>query len=321
MYSAMYFVPSVHQTTAWIPLNNQNTTNIDDVMVKTSSKTLMQQSIVTLTPTVHTTSKPAGNSVLTFWIMLSLLIVFQLFTGQFFTIIDAATQKLVKQHGAEFGRQRLWGGVAWGIWSPIAGLAIDSYQSTSTLRNQYTPIFIMFGALSLLCIIPTFLIKLPSHEQPQSISRNILSVLLQPIFLMFLLAIFICGTMLGILNTFLFIFLQDELDSPHYLMGLTLTVTCISEVPVMFFAKKMISLLGYMKSMNLVLITWGLRSFLYSILQSAFWVLPIELLHGITFGLFYTAFTEFVNWISPEGVQTSVQAFSTGIFMGVGKWV
>ncbi|XP_072019015.1 major facilitator superfamily domain-containing protein 6-A-like [Amphiura filiformis] len=311
-YSAMYFLPHVEQI-PWTPII-ENTTN------HALMRPIITPSLDSVKPTteIHTTPYPKINFIITFWVMLTLKIIERSFKGPFYTIMDSSTQKLVQEHGGEFGRQRLWGAVAWGIWSPIAGLTIDSFKPTATLSNKYTPIFIMLVTFLLLCIIPVLMIKLPVHERPQSMSRHMFSLFLKPLFLMFLITTFVCGMILGIISAYLFIFLQDELNSPHYLMGLTLTLTCVAEVPVMFYAKKIIALLGYVNAMNLVLFTWGLRCFLYSTLQSAFWVLPVELLHGITFGLYYPAYTSFINWISPDGMQTSVQALCNGIYMGLG---
>ncbi|XP_072019014.1 major facilitator superfamily domain-containing protein 6-A-like [Amphiura filiformis] len=315
VYSAMYFVPHVEQI-PWTPII-ENTTNqhITNHVLVTPMNT--PHGVIPTTE-IHTTPNPKINLVITFWVILMLSIIGPSFSRPFFTVMDSSTQKLVQEHGGEFGRQRLWGAIAWGIWSPVAGLAIDSFQPTTILSNKYTPIFIMQATFALLCIIPVLMIKLPAHERPQSMSRQIFSLFSQPLFLMFVITTFVCGATLGIISTYLFIFLQDDLNSPHYLMGLTLTLTCMAEVPVMFYAKKIIALLGYANAMNLVLFTWGLRCFLYSTLQSAFWVLPVELLHGITFGLYNPAYTSFINWISPDGMQTSVQALCNGIWIGLG---
>ena len=325
-YSSFYFIPRIKQTNdtlPWTPLENiSEGIFVESQRYSTSSyhrALTINQSLHTRT--CYTTPKAKIDSTTTFWIVLMIAFVARTFAIPFNNIMDASSQKLAKQHNAQFGRQRLWGGVAWGIWSPIAGLAIDAFHPTPLLSNQYTLIFIMFIVLMLLTIPSVLMIILPPHERPQSVSRNVCSIFLNPLLVMFLMCCLVCGIVFGIISTYLFIFLEDQLDGPHYLMGLTLTLTCIAEVPVMFYAKRLLDLLGHINVMNLVVITWGLRSFLYSTLQSPYWVLPIELLHGITFGLFFPALTSFVNWVSPEGTQTTVQALCMGAYTGLGKFL
>lgn len=70
--------------------------------------------------------------------------------------------------------------------------------------------------------------------------------------------------------------------------------------------------------MSLVLFAFGVRFILYSFLTNAWWVLPIEILQGITYGMFYPTMTSYANVVSLPGTETTVQVntyhnISTGI--------
>lgn len=60
------------------------------------------------------------------------------------------------------------------------------------------------------------------------------------------------------------------------------------EVPFFFLSGKLLKAIGHIQAMNLVLIGFSLRLFLYSLLTNPWYALPIELLNGITFGVFYS---------------------------------
>ncbi|KAK9832540.1 hypothetical protein WJX81_007525 [Elliptochloris bilobata] len=120
--------------------------------------------------------------------------------------------------------------------------------------------------------------------------------------------------------TFLFLFL-DELGGSELLMGLTITITCIAEVPVFFFTGWLLEAVGVKVVLHGVLAVYILRLGYYSILEhlvTPWAVLPIELLHGVTFGLAWAAGTINCSRISPPGLETTTQAIFQGLFSGVG---
>lgn len=59
--------------------------------------------------------------------------------------------------------------------------------------------------------------------------------------------------------------------------------------------------------MSLVLLTFGVRFLLYSVLKNPWLVLPIELMNGITFGIFYATMASYANIISPPGTEATIQ--------------
>lgn len=59
--------------------------------------------------------------------------------------------------------------------------------------------------------------------------------------------------------------------------------------------------------MSLVLFTFGVRFLLYSVLKNPWLVLPIELMNGITFGIFYATMASYANIISPPGTEATIQ--------------
>lgn len=71
--------------------------------------------------------------------------------------------------------------------------------------------------------------------------------------------------------------------------------------------------------MTIVLFGYALRFFLYSILTEPWWILPIETLHGITFGMFYATMTTYAKSISPPGAECTVQGLASAMFEGAGN--
>lgn len=79
------------------------------------------------------------------------------------------------------------------------------------------------------------------------------------------------------------------------------------ELPFFFISGWFINKFGHNNCMTLVLFTFGIRLFLYSVLSNPWWVLPIELMQGITFGIFYTAMATYANIVAPHGTSATLQ--------------
>lgn len=103
------------------------------------------------------------------------------------------------------------------------------------------------------------------------------------------------------------------------LMGISLAVTCVSETIVFYFAERIKSTLGTWGCLNLIFLAFILRLAAYSALPRVptLWlVLPVELLHGFTFGLAWSVGTGYFAAIAPKGTEATFQSFFQGAYFG-----
>lgn len=97
-------------------------------------------------------------------------------------------------------------------------------------------------------------------------------------------------------------------QSMKTLQGFVLAVQCFcGELPFFFFSGWILKKIGHINAMNLILLGFGVRFILYSILVDPWYVLPIELLNGITFGLFYATMTSYASIVAPSGTESTIQ--------------
>ena len=71
--------------------------------------------------------------------------------------------------------------------------------------------------------------------------------------------------------------------------------------------------------MSLVIGMFGLRFILYSVVSNPWFFLPIELLNGFTFGIFYAVMTSYASIVAPPGGQATVQGIVGAAFEGLGE--
>ena len=94
-------------------------------------------------------------------------------------------------------------------------------------------------------------------------------------------------------------------------MGLTITFTCLSEIPVFACTGWLLRTFGVDPVLHIVLGVFILRFLLYTWLpawHNPWLVLPVELLHGITFACAWAAGTVNCARIAPRGLKATTQA-------------
>ena len=169
--------------------------------------------------------------------------------------------------------------------------------------------------------LPQSNVSIPHHHiDDGSFSQKLLLVLSSTEIRIFLLTSTVMGFGYGCIEGYLFLLLRS-LGANDLLLGLTMTIACLAEVPIFLIQGPMIRKLGCAALLDLCCATYVLRMFFYAalpFLSTPFFVLPIELLHGMTFALGWGAGTEMVKRLSPPGLETTVQGLFHSAYYGLG---
>lgn len=85
-------------------------------------------------------------------------------------------------------------------------------------------------------------------------------------------------------------------------------IQCLGgELPFFFLSGWILKRIGHVHCMSIVLLGIGVRYTLYSFLLNPWWVLPIELMNGVTFGLFYATMASYASIVAPPGTEATIQ--------------
>jgi PPP family 3-phenylpropionic acid transporter len=257
-----------------------------------------------------------SGSVLAIWAVKSFLglipviVLYAFFLAPIFPLIDRSVLNVLGKNRDQYGKQRLWGAVGWGIMGPIAGLLIEQ----GGLRWAfYGCFFVSLGLLVILKATPIQQIRIKTH-----FTKTLKGLYSNSDIILFFFIMVIGGLGLSMIHNYLFIYL-DGLGTDSVLKGWALTIATISELTVMFFSDK---LLRKWKAKWLVassLLVLALRLVLYALVKSPELALLVQLLHGPTFGLIWVAGVSYVSEITPSGLGNTVQGFFSGIVMGLGS--
>jgi len=170
--------------------------------------------------------------------------------------------------------------------------------------------------------------RIISSVKPPSSVSDICHQLCRPRVLVFNLWCVTAGVLTAAIWTFLPWYLTDLATPPcgsapfHWitlLIGLDMAIQCfVGEVPMFFVSGFILHKLGHIHTMTLVLAAFGARLLLYSVITSPWLALPIEILNGITFGIFYATMTSYAYVIAPAGFGSTMQGIVGAAFEGLG---
>jgi PPP family 3-phenylpropionic acid transporter len=220
------------------------------------------------------------------------------FSSPIVALVDSSVLVLLGSHKELYGRQRLWGAIGWGLAGPLVG------QLTQRMGlNWGFYVYVLFGLVALVSawVLPN---SRPANHAP--VWRGIKELFRQPAWVIFLVAMFL-SSIGGSSTGYLFLHLQDH-GGTQSLMGIVLTVGSFSEIIVFFLAGSWLRRWGARRMLILALAASSLRLFLYSLLRTAAWVLPIQLSHGLAFSLLMTAGVTYADSLAPTGFGTTAQS-------------
>ncbi len=266
-------------------------------------------------------SEDSGSLLLTFGLCICLVLVGTVFQSITIPFIDALCFGILAEKGrGDYGKQRMWGAVGWGIFAFISGLAVDKYnQNLNSDRTHYDPIFYMyisFAALTFLCTVFT---TFPPHKAAERLGKSLWLVLKKAYVIAYFILVGIMGIGFGISGAFLFLFM-DELNSTYLIMGLSMTITTLTEIPCFFISGPIIRRIGHNGTFCLTCVAYFFRFLGYSFAPNAWVVLPFQVFHGVTFGLFWAAATSYATLIAPQGMIATLQTMCSGIYFGIGEY-
>lgn len=104
-------------------------------------------------------------------------------------------------------------------------------------------------------------------------------------------------------------------------MSVSVTLTCVAEVPVFHFSGFLLQKLGFAGAIDLVLAAFVVRLTAYATMAAwpTLWlVLAVEPLHGLTYGLAWAAGAAFAKKAAPPGLAATMQSAFHNSYFGLG---
>ena len=234
-------------------------------------------------------------------------------------LFEGAVVVIIKEHGGDYGLQKLFGTAGAVIFGPLAGKVIDLASSASASQEEdYTGIFILYFILRLMASV--FILKLTLDFKPpaKKVFKDLSKVLLRVQVLIYLFAFMVAGLLWGFLETFLFWYMED-LGATKFLMGISLAVGTLAGVPLTIFSRLLIRKLGHHVIVVTALSLYSLRMLGYSLIHLPELSLLFELVKPACTTLLLISAMNFVKDVSPMTTTASMEGIFGSLYFGVGR--
>jgi len=228
------------------------------------------------------------------------------------SLLDQVAMEMLDRIGGDYGKQRLYGAVGYGIGGYMAGV-IAAQWGIKWCFNLVVAISV-FSLFILIYQIPAT----PRTDTKGEFLKTLMSILRQHDVLVLFILVFFIGVLFQAIDSFLFLFLFNMSNNNTALVGIVIFVETTSELPLFFYANKIIERYGTPKVVFLGILAYALRFTVYILIKNPWWVFPIETMHGITFGLVWAAFTNYVYHSAPAGTEGTMIGLLAAVQKGAG---
>ncbi len=226
------------------------------------------------------------------------------------SLADNATMAMLGDEKDMYGRVRLGGTLGYALAAPVAGECVQRFGLQSAFWG-YTALFL------LALLASQRFVRGHTHTAPAGARPASRAWMLRPAWLLFLLGALGAGVALAFSNSYFFPYMK-ELGAPETLMGLSLTIGTIGEVPVLFFGHHLLRRLKAYPLFIIALLITGGRLLLLAAATAPWQALLIQLLNGLTFPPIWLAGVAYADENAPAGLGATAQGIFGAVVFGVG---
>lgn len=248
-----------------------------------------------------------------YWSIAFLLSGFYMFFAAIMPLTDSMTYRISENSQISFGAVRLFGSLGFAIMSAFLGFFLMRYGS-SVLSN----LFVVTGILSMLSL---FLIKeengsgLSSERSPVKIS-DFFQLMRNPTVLLFFAMVFLVSLPHRINDSFLSLYIK-EVGGNDSLAGLAWFIAALFEALVFSFSQRWMKSGKENQLIVFAILVYAMRWGLNSFIHNPYLIVGLQILHSLTFAIFYlTMLQQFTKRI-PSHLRASAQTALLAIFFGV----
>ncbi|MDX1907336.1 MAG: MFS transporter [Bacteroidia bacterium] len=248
-----------------------------------------------------------------FGMLLLLTLAMALFYNTLQPLLDTLALRWVEQHpDFSYGSLRLAGAAGWAFTGIIVGWYIDALNTTVIFA--FAAGTMALTALVALSLAPDNLSPRHQHDSSWAYLREVLTRRE-----LLLILLFVCLVSAGATTIWNFysLYLKDNGASAS-LVGLGLSLQGLCELPFFYFSARIITRLGLKHTLLLTTSATALRLFLYYLIRVPEAALAIELLHGLSWSLFWVACVGYVNQLVPEHWRATGQSLLYAAYLGAG---
>jgi PPP family 3-phenylpropionic acid transporter len=239
-------------------------------------------------------------------------LVMSLFYNTLQPLLDSLSLKLAQtNHDFSYGSIRIAGGLGWAFTGTVVGHYIDAISTTV--------IFAFSAASMLLTFVVTLWIKTDNSnliQAPPSL-KQIRYIFKEKALIILLTCVFLVSVGATTIWNFYSIYMKEN-GASSTLVGYGLSFQGLCELPLFYFSARIIQKLGIKTTLIVTILATAFRMLLYSAIKDPVMALFIELLHGISWSLFWVVCVEYVDRLVKEEWRATGQSLLYAAYFGIG---
>lgn len=244
-----------------------------------------------------------------FYFIFFIMSLFTFFQSPINYITDAITLEYLETTRWKFGPIRMAGTVGFALVSILVG---------ALAKIDINNIFIVYVIGMVLSFLVT--LKIP-RVKGHSVSKSRVQVwrLFKNRDLVMLLAMgLVFNITYGFLASFSPVYYKS-MGANNSLIGIVMFISAMSEIPFLLFADKILDRLGVKIVLLLSSGVMAVRMLLLYMTHNVYLILPISLLHGLTFIVFVYSLATYINKEVPKELKATGQTINGFIGIGVAR--
>lgn len=104
-------------------------------------------------------------------------------------------------------------------------------------------------------------------------------------------------------------------------MGFVFCMICVTEVSIMFYLGYLIKWIGYYGVLYFIFVCYIVRYLLYFFIFNVWYVLVIEFIYGVIFGVMWVVIIFYGGMILFDGLRAIVMGLVFVIYFGFGRFI
>jgi PPP family 3-phenylpropionic acid transporter len=248
--------------------------------------------------------------------LFTITVCMSLFYNSLQPLLDSFSLKLAQDDpGFSYGRLRIAGAAGWAFTGILVGYFIDTINTTI--------IFVFSASSLLLTFLFSFSLKVDKEKiiVPGSNSfKNIKQVFGNKILIFLLVCIFLISACATTIWNYYSIYMKENGASAS-LVGIGISFQGLCELPLFYFSAKIIRKFGIRTTLLITVFATAVRMLLYSAVKNPQAAIFIEILHGVSWSLFWVVCVEYVNMLVREDWRVTGQSLLYAAYFGLGAIV
>lgn len=248
---------------------------------------------------------PAAAS---FWSLIIMMFLFAVFQNPIQPLSDSLLLDYLGEDAGQYGKFRLWGSIGYMLTVSLIGYFLEQTAS----RNLFA-VYAVFIFMSIL-----LLKGLPESRRDIKIFNlsDFSKIFNNKKLFQFLLFVFILQTTMNANYVYFPLYIVDH-GGGEFLLGLAMTLSSGSEIFAFFASEKIIEKLKMNRIVFLISLSFSIRWILLFLYPVKAIILASQLLHSLTFGLFYAVGVNYVSKISGEKFRATGQNIFSAVYLGI----